>query len=269
MRLIPLARASQVSAWAANHIITRINSFNPTPENPFVLGLPTGSTPLETYKLLIEANKAGVVNFENVVIFNMDEYIGLPEDHPETYRAFMHKHLLDHINVKPENINLLNGNVEDFNAECERYELKIKEYGKIHLFMGGVGLNGHIAFNEPCSSLTSRTRIKTLTSGARVANAKFFDGDASQVPTHALTVGVGTLMDSEEVLILATGENKALAISAAIEGGVNHSWTISALQMHRKAIIVCDEPAQQELKVKTLKYFSDIEAKSIKAFTDK
>ena len=172
----------------------------------------------------------------------------------------------NHIDIQEENINLLNGNTDDHDAECKRYEDKIKSYGKINLFMGGVGNDGHIAFNEPASSLSSRTRIKTLTEDTRIANSRFFDGDINQVPKYALTIGVGTLLDAEEVMILVTGHNKAQALEAAVEGCVNHLWTVSALQLHPKAVIVCDEPAQQELKVKTVKYFSELEAENIKGF---
>ncbi|EGQ7813038.1 glucosamine-6-phosphate deaminase [Vibrio parahaemolyticus] len=266
MRLIPLTRAAQVGKWAAAHIAKRINDFRPTAERPFVLGLPTGGTPLATYKALIELYQAGEVSFKHVVTFNMDEYIGIPADHPESYRSFMYNNFFNHIDIQEENINLLNGNTDNHEAECKRYEDKIKSYGKINLFMGGVGNDGHIAFNEPASSLSSRTRIKTLTEDTRIANSRFFDGDINQVPKYALTIGVGTLLDAEEVMILVTGHNKALALEAAVEGCVNHLWTVSALQLHPKAVIVCDEPSQQELKVKTVKYFSELEAENIKDF---
>ena len=263
MRLIPLAQAAQVGKWAAAHIAKRINDFKPTAERPFVLGLPTGGTPLATYKALIELYQAGEVSFEHVVTFNMDEYIGIPADHPESYRSFMYTNFFNHVNIQEANINLLNGNAEDHEAECQRYEDKIKSYGKINLFMGGVGNDGHIAFNEPASSLASRTRIKTLTHETRIANSRFFDGDINQVPKYSLTIGVGTLLDSEEVMILITGHNKAQALEAAVEGSVNHLWTVSALQLHPKSMIVCDEPATQELKVKTVKYFQELEAENI------
>ena len=266
MRLIPLAQAAQVGKWAAAHIAKRINDFKPTAERPFVLGLPTGGTPLATYKALIELYQAGEVSFEHVVTFNMDEYIGIPADHPESYRSFMYTNFFNHVNIQEANINLLNGNAEDHEAECQRYEDKIKSYGKINLFMGGVGNDGHIAFNEPASSLSSRTRIKTLTEDTRIANSRFFDVDINQVPKYALTIGVGPLLNAQEVMILVTGHNKALALQAAVEGSVNHLWTVSALQLHPKAVIVCDEPSQQELKVKTVKYFSELEAENIKGF---
>lgn len=263
MRLIPLSNPSLVGKWAARHIVNRIDTFKPTAERPFVLGLPTGSTPLEAYKALIEMYNAGEVSFKHVVTFNMDEYVGLPEDHPESYYTFMYRNFFDHIDIPTENINLLNGCADDIDAECRRYEEKIGSYGKINLFMGGVGNDGHIAFNEPASSLASRTRIKTLTDETRVANSRFFDGDVNLVPKYALTVGVGTLLDAEEIMILVLGTVKALALQAAVEGNVNHMWTISCLQLHPKAIIVCDEPSTMELKVKTLKYFNELEAENI------
>ena len=266
MRLIPLRTAPQVGKWSAAHIVKRINDFNPSEDRPFVLGLPTGGTPLATYKALIEMHKAGEVSFKHVVTFNMDEYIGIPAGHPESYRTFMYKNFFNHIDIQDKNINLLDGNAKNNEAECQRYEDKIKSYGQIHLFMGGVGNDGHIAFNEPASSLSSRTRIKTLTEDTRIANSRFFDNDINQVPKYALTIGVGTLLDAKEIMILVTGHNKALALEAAVEGSVNHLWTVSALQLHPKSVIVCDEPATQELKVKTVKYFSELEAENIKDF---
>ncbi|MDG6345368.1 glucosamine-6-phosphate deaminase [Glaesserella parasuis] len=259
MRLVPLDCAEQVSRWAARYIVDKINAFQPTAEKPFVLGLPTGGTPLQTYKELIKLYKAGEVSFKHVVTFNMDEYVGLPPEHKESYHYFMFHNFFNHIDIPVENVNILNGMAEDVDAECERYEAKIRSYGKIHLFMGGVGVDGHIAFNEPASSLSSRTRIKTLTEDTLIANSRFFDNDVNKVPKFALTVGVGTFMDAEEVLILVTGYNKALALQACVEGAVNHLWTISALQLHRRAVVVCDEPATQELKVKTVKYFKQLE----------
>lgn len=259
MRLIPLTTAEQVGKWAARHIVNRINAFKPTADRPFVLGLPTGGTPMTTYKALVEMHKAGQVSFKHVVTFNMDEYVGLPKEHPESYYSFMHRNFFDHVDIPAENINLLNGNAPDIDAECRQYEEKIRSYGKIHLFMGGVGVDGHIAFNEPASSLSSRTRIKTLTEDTLIANSRFFDNDVTKVPKFALTVGVGTLLDAEEVMILVTGHNKAQALQACVEGPINHLWTISALQLHRRAVVVCDEPATQELKVKTVKYFKQLE----------
>lgn len=268
MRLIPLARAQDVGQWSAQYIADKINAFKPTAERPFVLGLPTGGTPLATYKALIVLHQAGAVSFRHVVTFNMDEYIGLPESHPQSYHSFMHENFFNHIDITAENINLLNGNAPDTDAECARYEDKIKAYGGVQLFMGGVGNDGHIAFNEPGSSLASRTRVKTLTPETRIANSRFFDNDINKVPKYALTVGVGTLMDAKELLILATGHNKAMAVQQAVEGSVNHMWTITCVQIHPKAIVVCDEPATLELKVKTLKYFCHLESDIITQFSE-
>lgn len=248
-----------VGDWAAVYVARKINEFKPTKERPFVLGLPTGGTPLEMYKRLIQLNKDGIVSFENVVTFNMDEYVGLTPDNDQSYHYYMHHNFFDHINIPKENINILDGMAEDYKAECQRYEDKIKSYGGIHLFLGGIGPDGHIAFNEPGSSLSSRTRDKELTMDTIIANSRFFGGDVNKVPKLALTVGVGTILDAKEVLIMVTGANKARALQHGVEEGVNHMWTISALQLHRAGIIVSDEAACSELKVSTYRYFKDIE----------
>lgn len=259
MRLIIEPNYENVSQWAANYVANRINKSGCTPEHPFVLGCPTGSSPLGMYKALIELNREGKVSFKNVVTFNMDEYCNLPREHRESYYTFMHKNFFDHIDILPENINILNGNAPDPVEECRRYEEKIKSYGGIDLFLGGVGPDGHIAFNEPGSSLSSRTRMKTLTTDTIIANSRFFDGDVNLVPKTALTVGVGTVMDAREVLLIVNGHNKALALKHGVEGSVSQMWTISALQYHRKAIIVADDAACGQLMVDTYRYFKDIE----------
>lgn len=202
MRVIIEPDYQALSQWAANYVASKINAANPTPEKPFVLGCPTGSSPLGMYKALIELNKQGKVSFQNVVTFNMDEYVGLPEDHPESYHTFMWKNFFNHIDIKKENVHILNGNAEDLEAECANYEKQIAEIGGIDLFMGGIGPDGHIAFNEPGSSLSSRTRIKTLTTDTIIANSRFFDNDVNKVPKTALTVGVGTVLSAKEVLII-------------------------------------------------------------------
>ena len=263
MRLIIEPDYQSLSAWAANYVAQKINQYSPSPERPFVLGLPTGSSPLGMYRALIELNRQGVVSFQNVVTFNMDEYVGLPESHPESYHSFMYNNFFNHIDIPRENIHILNGNAKDLEAECADYEKLIASYGGIHLFVGGIGPDGHIAFNEPGSSLTSRTRIKTLTTDTIVANSRFFDNDTAKVPKTALTVGVGTVMDAQEVMILCNGHNKARALQHAIEGSVTQMWTISALQLHRHGIIVCDEAATDELKVGTYRYFKDIERENL------
>lgn len=259
MRLIIKQDYQSISQWAADYVVARINAAKPTAERPFVLGLPTGSSPLGMYKALIEANKAGKVSFQNVVTFNMDEYIGLPEGHPESYHSFMWNNFFSHIDIKKEHVHILNGNAADPLKECADYEEAIKAAGGIDLFLGGIGPDGHIAFNEPGSSLSSRTRIKTLTTDTIIANSRFFEGDVNKVPKTAMTVGVGTVMDAREVLILVNGHSKARALQQAVEGAVNQMWTITALQFHPHGIIVADEAACAELKVGTYNYFKDIE----------
>ena len=263
MRVIIQSDYQKLSQWAAEHVIKRINEFNPTPDHKFVLGLPTGSSPVGMYNALVSACREGRVSFKNVLTFNMDEYVGLPETHPESYHAFMARNFFDHIDCPKENIHILNGNAPDLAAECAHYEEMIQEAGGIDLFIGGIGPDGHIAFNEPGSSLSSKTRMKTLTTDTRIANSRFFGGNPENVPAHALTVGVGTVMAAREVMILVNGHAKARALQAAIEGAVNHMWTISALQMHEHGIIVSDEDAADELKVSTYKYFKDIERENL------
>ena len=263
MRLIIQPDYTGISQWAADYVVRKIQSAQPTAQKPFVLGLPTGSSPMGMYRALVAAHQAGRVSFEHVVTFNMDEYVGLPESHPQSYHTFMAEHLFNHIDCPKENIHILNGNAEDLEAECRHYEEMIREAGGIDLFLGGIGPDGHIAFNEPGSSLRSRTRVKTLTSDTRIANSRFFDNDPEKVPAHALTVGVGTVMDAREVLILANGHHKAEALRAAVEGGITQKWTISALQMHEHGIIVCDEAATDKLTVETYKYFKDIEKENL------
>ena len=259
MRVIIQQDYAQLSKWAAEYVAAKINAAEPTPEKPFKLGCPTGSSPLGLYRNLIELYKEGKVSFENVITFNMDEYVCLPEEHPESYHSFMWTNFFSHIDIKKENVHILNGNAEDLEAECAAYEQAIADAGGIDLFMGGIGPDGHIAFNEPFSSLTSRTRIKSLTTDTIIANSRFFDNDVNKVPKTALTVGVGTVMDAKEVLIVCNGHGKARALQHAIEGAVSQEWTISALQLHPHAIIVCDEAATDELKHGTYKYFKDIE----------
>ncbi|RYO75084.1 hypothetical protein DL764_010580 [Monosporascus ibericus] len=259
MRLIIRDDSDNASSYVANYIIDRINHFGPTPSHPFVLGLPTGSSSLGVYKILVEKYKAGLVSFENVVTFNMDEYVGIPRDHPESYHSFMWKHFFSHVNIKPDNVNIPNGNAPNLEAECVEYEAKIKRSGGIDLFLGGIGEDGHIAFNEPGSSLASRTRVKTLAYDTILSNSRFFDNDVEKVPKMALTVGVQTVLEAREVVVIILGARKALALQRCIEQGVNHMWTLSSLQLHPHPMVVCDEDATLELQVKTVKYFKSIE----------
>ncbi len=267
MRVIIQPNEEAVSRWTAAHITQRIRDFHPTAQKPFVLGLPTGSSPLGTYRELVRLHQEGKLSFRHVVTFNMDEYVGLPEDHPESYHSFMWNHLFRHVDIPKENVNILNGNASDLQAECDRYEAKIRERGGVRLFLAGIGPDGHIAFNEPGSSLSSRTRVKTLTYDTIVANSRFFDNDINRVPRQALTVGVATVTDAHEVVLIATGYKKARALQKIIEEGVSHMWTASALQLHPRAIIVCDEEATLELRVGTVRYFKDIERNNLAPVT--
>ena len=264
MRLIIHSSHEDASLWAAYYIMDKINATIKKTKKPFVLGLPTGSSPVLIYRELAKQVKAGKFSFAKVHTFNMDEYVGLPASHPQSYRYFMMDNLFNHVDIDPANIHILNGMAKDLAKECSQYEDAIASEGGIELFLGGMGSDGHIAFNEPGSSLASRTRIKTLTEETRIANSRFFGGDPAKVPATALTVGVGTVMDAREVMIIVNGKNKARAMKAVVEDGVNHMWTLSCLQMHPKAIIVCDEEATEELKVSTVKYFKDIENENIK-----
>ena len=256
MRLVIRKNYDEASRWAAGYIAGRINAAG---GKPFVLGLPTGSSPLGTYRELAALHKTGKLSFSKVITFNMDEYAGLPADHPQSYHRFMWDNLFSRVDVQKENVHILDGMAADPGAECEAYEKAITASGGIELFLGGMGQNGHIAFNEPGSSPASRTRLIALTAGTRAANARFFDGDPDKVPAGALSVGIGTVLDAAEVLLVVSGAAKARALQAAVEGGVNQLWPASFLQLHRRGIIVCDEEATAELKVGTVRYFKDIE----------
>lgn len=229
----------EICLWAAERIVKAIN--NHKENRPFVLGLPTGSTPLGVYKDLVDFYKKGQVSFKNVVTFNMDEYVGLPESHPESYHSFMFNNFFKFIDIPTENVNILNGNAYDLNAECERYEKKLASYGGADLFMGGIGVDGHVAFNEPGSSLNSRTRQVSLEYGTRVVNSRFFDNDPEKVPASALTIGIGTLLDAKEIIVLASGKNKAEAVFNSVKKEPSVQWTCSALQLHKNSYMVCDK----------------------------
>jgi len=258
MRLVSTSDKDAVGNYVGDYICKRINAFGPTQRTPFVLGLPTGSTPMSTYRRLIEHVKAGRLSFRHVVTFNMDEYCGIPRSHPESYHTFMRQNLFDHVDIPAGSWHLLDGNAPDPAAECARYEAAIDAAGGVELFLGGIGPDGHVAFNEPGSSLMSRTRQEFLNDETVEANSRFFGGDRSKVPKSALTIGVGTFMDSREVILIVTGQGKAVALAAIVEGSVSHVWTASCVQMHNHATVVCDEAATGELKVKTVKYFKEV-----------
>ncbi|WP_159714208.1 glucosamine-6-phosphate deaminase [Blochmannia endosymbiont of Camponotus nipponensis] len=259
MRVIFLDTYDHVAQWVAHYVVYQINSFHPTIDKPFVLGLPTGRTPMKTYKNIITMHQSSQISFKYVIIFTMDEYFGLSCEDPKSYHAFIHTNFINHIDIPKENVYVLNGDTNDIKNECKQYEEKIKSYGGIDLLIGGVGSDGHLAFNEPGSSLTSRTRIKNLSKETRISNSKFFNDNIDSVPKFALTIGIATLLESKEIIIIATGLDKAVAVQAAIEGSINHMWTITCLQLHPKSILVCDELSTMELKIKTVKYFQELE----------
>lgn len=260
MRVIIHENEKKIGTWLGDYIAARINEFNPTANKPFVLGLATGSSPITTYARLIEIHKEGRLSFEHIITFNMDEYVDLPQDHPESYYSFMWKHLFNHVNIKKENVHIPNGNAKDLAAECLAYEAAIQKAGGVHFFLGGIGVDGHLAFNEPGTSLSSRTHIQKLNYETRLVNSRFFNNDINQVPKEAMSVGVATVMDSKEVALIVTGHNKARALHKVVEGGISQMWTASALQMHPSAMIVCDENACSELKVGTYRYFKEMES---------
>jgi glucosamine-6-phosphate deaminase len=259
MRIIIHDSYEALSKWTAYYVAKRIKEFAPTPERPFVLALPAGMSPVGTYQQLISLHQEGKVTFRNVVAFGLNEYVGIPEDHPQSHYSVLWNNLFGQIDIPPDNVRLLNGNARDFEQECESFEDSIKQAGGIHLFLGSIGPDGHIGFNEPGSSLSSRTRIKTITRGARSANARWFGNDINKVPKTGLTMGVATLMDAEEVVMVISGLSKARALQKIVEEEVNHMWTVSMIQLHRHGMIVCDDEATTELKVGTVRYFKDIE----------
>ena len=221
-----------------------------------VLGLATGSTPLGMYRELIRMHREEGLDFSRVVTFNLDEYVGLSPSHPQSYRRFMQENLFDRLNIEPRNTHVPDGRALDFDAFCQQYERMIVETGGIDLQVLGIGSDGHIAFNEPGSSLGSRTRLKTLTEETIRDNARFF-GSAEQVPRLAITMGVGTILESRQCLLLACGSTKARAIRDTIEGPVTAQVTASALQLHRDVIAVVDEEAGRLLERRD--YYREVE----------
>jgi glucosamine-6-phosphate deaminase len=260
VRVVILPDYDEASSWAAANVALAIRAHDPSMKRLFVLGLPTGSTPLGMYRELIRLHLAGMVSFAKTATFNMDEYVGLPKDHPASYHTFMRENFFRHIDIPPENVHIPDGNAPDLERECEEYEKAIARLGGVDLFVGGAGSNGHIAFNEPGSSLSSSTRVVSLAAETVAANARFFDGAKSKVPRTAITVGIGTILDARSILLIVTGPAKARSLRMAIEEGVSNMRPISAIQFHRDAVIVCDEDAARGLKPSTVLHFKNIEA---------
>ncbi len=214
-----------------------------------VLGMATGSTPLGLYKELVRMHQAGSLDFSQVTTFNLDEYVGLPVTHPQSYHYFMHENFFRHVNIPAQNIHIPSGTTSNYRAFCAWYEQRIEEVGGIDLQILGIGSDGHIAFNEPTSSLNSRTRLKTLAKQTIEDNSRFFD-NADDVPIYAITMGVGTILESACLLLVANGENKAEAMAAMVEGPVTSMITASALQLHPEATCFIDDAAASKLKMR-------------------
>jgi len=214
-----------------------------------VIGFATGSTPLGLYKELIRMHREDGLDFSKITTFNLDEYVGLSPTHPQSYHYFMWENLFKHINVDPRNVHIPDGMVDedDIDVHCEWYEKRIKEVGGIDLQILGIGANGHIAFNEPGSSLGSRTRIKTLTEETRKDNARFFNNNIDEVPRYAITMGIGTIMEARALLLLASGKSKADAIRMTVEGPITAMVPATIVQMHRRATLVLDKEAASKL----------------------
>ena len=248
---IVISKTPEEASRKAAALITRAVKANPST----VLGLATGSTPVKMYAEMAKAVKAGEVSYAKVKSWNLDEYVGLGGDHEQSYRYFMDKNLFEHIDIDRSNTHVLDGLAKDFAAECERYERQIKEAGGIDIQVLGIGSDGHIAFNEPGSSLSGRTSLVYLTPSTIKDNARlFFHGREDEVPTMALSMGVGTICEARKIILLAFGKNKAAAVKGMVEGGVSQFCTASALQFHPDAWVFCDEEAASGLKLK--KYYA-------------
>lgn len=252
MRIMIEPDAGAVALRAAQRVADLIRR---SPE--CVLGLPTGRTPLALYRELVRKHREAGLSFARVVTFNLDEYIGLPPDHPESYAAYMRRHLFDQVDIDAANTHMPDGQAEDLRVACESYEDAIRRAGGIDLQILGIGANGHIGFNEPGSSLGSRTRVKTLTRETREANVPSPEG-CEELPRVALTMGVGSILEAKSCLLLALGEGKASAIRDTVEGPVTAQVPASALQLHRDVTILVDEAAASRLRRR--EYYREMEA---------
>ncbi len=214
-----------------------------------VLGLATGSTPLGLYQELVRLHREEQLDLSRVTTFNLDEYVGLGMDHPQSYHYFMREHFFQYVNIPRQNINIPSGTTSNYSAFCEWYERRIVQCGGIDLQILGIGSDGHIAFNEPTSSLSSRTRLKTLSQQTIDDNARFFER-REDVPIYAITMGVGTILDARKLVMVASGKAKAKAIAQAVEGPLTSMVPASAIQLHRDATVIVDEQAAAELTMR-------------------
>ncbi|WP_394190316.1 glucosamine-6-phosphate deaminase [Pseudoalteromonas atlantica] len=256
MQIVILNDAAAVAAYGANIFAKQLEK-KPTS----VLGLATGSTPVALYQELISKNKAGEISFSHATTFNLDEYLGLTGEHPQSYRYFMNEQLFNHVDINKDNTFVPPGDAENPIEACHEYETKICDAGGVDVQLLGIGRNGHIGFNEPSSGLTSRTRVKTLTKATIEDNARFFKADEYQ-PHLSITMGIGTILEAKKVVLLATGENKADAVLAMVEGPLMAKCPASALQLHRDAVIVIDKAAASKLE--DLEFYQHIEAENQK-----
>jgi glucosamine-6-phosphate deaminase len=241
MLVIVKKNYDEISKEAAQIVADRLRK-----KPNLVLGLATGSTPIGLYKELIRMHKKEGLDFSKVTTFNLDEYVGLLPTHKQSYAYFMYKNLFTHINIPQHAIHIPDGMAHDIDGYCDWYEQEIQRVGGIDLQILGVGANGHIAFNEPGSSLGSRTRVKTLTDDTIKNNARFFR-NKNEVPKYALTMGVGTIMDSKELVLMANGKVKADAIKAAVEGPLTGQCPASVIQLHKKTFVIVDKEASAKL----------------------
>jgi glucosamine-6-phosphate deaminase len=242
MEVIVLPTAADVARLAAD-VIERVLTTEPAP----VLGLATGSTPEPLYRELIRRHRDEGLTFAHARAFTLDEYVGLPADHPQRYAAVIRTGLTDLLDLKPDAVQGPDGSAADLTAECVRYEQAIVEAGGVDVQIAGIGSNGHIAFNEPGSSLASTTRLKTLNARTRADNARFF-ADADEVPRHVITQGLGTILRSAHLLLIATGESKARAAARAVEGPLAAVFPASVVQLHPHATVLLDAAAGSTLE---------------------
>ena len=247
MEIIISKDSKEASARAAEVVKKQLRD-----KRASVLGLATGGSVLELYRNLVEMCKKGELSFKKVSTFNLDEYVGMPPTDSNSYRYFMDENLFSKVDIDKSNTHIPNGCAPNVRAYCVQYENKIRLCGGIDLQILGLGADGHIGFNEPSSSLGSRTRVKTLTEKTRSDNSRFFGGDISKVPMHAITMGIGTILDSREIVLLAFGEGKAEAVANMAEGPITASVPASALQLHPNVKIFLDEAAASKLKNKSI-----------------
>lgn len=261
MRVVVLSSADEVSQRAATIIVRKIHSHPNT-----VLGLATGGTPLGTYRELLKLYREGQVSFKNVTTFNLDEYVGLKPDHPQSYHQFMYQNLFSQADFDLKKCHVPSGLAHDYKQYCLAFEQSIRDVGGIDLQLLGIGTDGHIAFNEPGSSLGSRMRLKALTERTRLDNSRFFS-DIEEVPRLAVTLGVGTIMEARSILLLATGSSKAQSVRAFIEGPITAQIAASALQMHPAVTVLLDEPAAQLLERRD--YYDEVERIQLQVENDR